>query len=62
MDNGTEDNGDWNVTKMKLKQHFSLLTDTDITGVKSKQELMLDKIQNKLGRTKEELCSIISEV
>ena len=62
MKNTLEIEGNWNVTKMKLKRYFVKLTDSDLVWIKGRQELMLDKIQNKLGKTKEELHNIISEL
>ena len=54
--------GNWNVTKVKLKGYFAKLTDSDLVWIKGRQELMLEKIQNKLGKTKEELDNIILEL
>jgi hypothetical protein len=52
-------NGNWSETKMKLKQKFIILTDTDLLYVDGKEE-MLDRLQVKLGTTKEEIIRIIS--
>ncbi|MDP2387308.1 MAG: general stress protein CsbD [Bacteroidota bacterium] len=62
MGNSSEIEGNWNVTKVKLKHYFDKLTDKDLVWTKGRQGLMLDKIQAKLGKTKEELDSIISEL
>lgn len=54
--------GDWNVTKGKVKQKFGILTDRDVVLVEGKYEEMLGKLQLILGRTKEELHKIITEL
>lgn len=62
MMNITEIKGNWNETKGKLKQKFALLTDCDPLLVEGKQDEMLGKLQIKLGKTKEELQKVISEL
>lgn len=60
--NTTELKGNWNEQKGKLKQKFASLTDDDLMFAEGKKEEMLGKLQIKLGKTKEELHSIISEL
>lgn len=62
MRNLTELQGNWNETKGKLKQKFALLTDSDVLLIEGKQEEMLGRLQIKLGKTKEEIQKIISEI
>lgn len=62
MKNVTELKGNWNETKGKLKQQFAMLTDNDLLLVEGKQEEMLGRIQAKLGKTKEEIHKLISEL
>jgi uncharacterized protein YjbJ (UPF0337 family) len=62
MKNSTELKGDWNETKGKLKQKFALLTDNDVLLIEGKKDEMLGRLQIKLGKTKEELHKIISEL
>jgi uncharacterized protein YjbJ (UPF0337 family) len=62
MKNITELKGDWNETKGKLKQKFALLTDNDLLLLEGKQDEMLGRLQIKLGKTKEELQKLISEL
>jgi uncharacterized protein YjbJ (UPF0337 family) len=62
MKNLTEVKGDWNETKGKLKQKFALLTDSDVLLVEGKQEEVLGRLQIKLGKTKEEVQKLISEL
>jgi uncharacterized protein YjbJ (UPF0337 family) len=54
--------GNWNETAGKLKQQFANLTDDDLLYKKGKEEQLLGRLQNKLGKTKEELRKIISKL
>lgn len=58
--NTTELKGNWNEQKGKLKQKFATLTDDDLMFAEGKKDEMLGKLQIKLGKTKEELHTIIS--
>jgi len=49
----------WNATKEKLKQQFSMLTDKEIQPEENKTNEMMDRLQVKLGKTKEEIHSVI---
>jgi uncharacterized protein YjbJ (UPF0337 family) len=62
MKNSTELKGNWNETKGKLKQKFAMLTDNDMLLVEGKQDEMLGRLQIKLGKTKEEIQKLISEL
>ena len=62
MKNLTELKGNWNEISGKLKQKFALLTDNDLLLIEGKQEEMLGRIQVRLGKTKEELQSIIESL
>ena len=62
MNNSTELNGKWNETKGKLKQKFAMLTDNDLLLTEGKQDELLGRLQVKLGKTKEEIRKIISEI
>lgn len=50
----------WNDLKSKLKQKFVLLTDNDLLFKEGMKDDMFDKLQFKLGKTKEELEKIIA--
>lgn len=54
--------GTWEEMKGKLKQKFAVLTDNDLMFAEGKKEEMLGKLQIKLGKSKEELHKIISEI
>jgi len=53
-------NGNWDEQKSKLKARFSNLLDADLNFEEDKKEEMLNKLQNELGTSKEELHKIIS--
>jgi uncharacterized protein YjbJ (UPF0337 family) len=60
--NTTELKGNWNQQKAMLKQKFAVLTDNDLMFEEGKKEEMIAKLQIKLGKTKEEIHKIISEL
>ena len=62
MKNLTELKGNWIETKGKLKQKFAQLTDNDLLLLEGKQDEMIGRLQIRLGKTKEELHKIISEL
>jgi uncharacterized protein YjbJ (UPF0337 family) len=47
--------GSWNEVKGKLKQKYGQLTDDDLRFAEGKDDELLGRLQQKLGRTKEEL-------
>jgi uncharacterized protein YjbJ (UPF0337 family) len=53
--------GNWNEIKGKLKQKYAELTDDDLTFVEGKDDEMLGRIQQRLGRSKEEIRREIEE-
>jgi uncharacterized protein YjbJ (UPF0337 family) len=62
MANTTEFKGDWNEMKGKLKQKFATLTDDDLLFAEGKQDEMYGRLQQKLGKTKEEIHKAISDM
>ncbi|MDP4265013.1 MAG: CsbD family protein [Bacteroidota bacterium] len=58
--NTTELKGNWNEQKGKLKQKFAALTDNDLLFEQGRKEEMLGRLQIKLGKTKDELRTIIA--
>jgi len=62
MTNTTQLKGNWNEQKGKLKQKFAALTDDDLLFTEGKQDEMLGRLQIKLGKTKEELHKLISNL
>lgn len=62
MQNITELEKKWEERKAKLKQKFSKLTENEILSVEGQFGDMLDGLQVKLKKTKEEIRKIISEL
>lgn len=60
MKNITTLNGNWNEIKGKLKQKFSSLTDNDLLFVEGKKDELIGRLQIKLGKTKEEVRTLIA--
>lgn len=58
----TEIKGNWNELKGKLKQKFAILTDDDLLLLEGKNDELLGRLQKKLGKTKEEIQQIISDL
>ena len=54
--------GDWNIIKGKLKQLYGNLTDDDLVFVKGKEEEMLGRLQQKLGKTKQGIRDLIGRL
>ena len=47
--------GNWNEIAGKLKQQFANLTDDDLLFTEGKEEELLGRLQQKLGKTKGEI-------
>jgi uncharacterized protein YjbJ (UPF0337 family) len=62
MTNLTEIKGNWLAIKGKLKQKFAILTDSDLLLVEGKQDELLGRLQERLGKTREEMHKLISEL
>ena len=54
--------GNWNEVKGKIKQEFSDLTEDDLKYVEGKEDELLGRIQQKLGKTKEQVESKLAEL
>ena len=54
--------GNWNEVAGKLKQKYANLTDDDLLFKEEKEEELLGRLQNKLGKTKEEIRKMISKL
>jgi uncharacterized protein YjbJ (UPF0337 family) len=53
--------GSWNEVKGKLKQKYAQLTDDDLTFAEGKEDEMLGRLQQRLGKTKDEIRREIEE-
>lgn len=54
--------GSWKEIAGKLKQEFANLTDDDVLFMEGKEEELLGRLQQKLGKTKEELRNLIAKL
>ena len=54
--------GSWNETNGKLKQKYAQLTDDDLTFAEGKDDELLGRLQQKLGKSKEALQSEIESL
>jgi uncharacterized protein YjbJ (UPF0337 family) len=54
--------GDWNVLKGKLKQRYGNLTDDDLIFIKGKEEELLGRLQQKIGKTKQEIRDLLAQL
>jgi uncharacterized protein YjbJ (UPF0337 family) len=60
--NTTEIKGNWNEIKGKLKKQYAVLTDNDLMYAEGNKDEMFGRLQVKLGKTKEELHKIITDL
>lgn len=60
--NTTEIKGNWNEIKGKLKQEYADLTDDDLLYEEGKEDEMYGKIQQKIGKTKDEITKWIADL
>jgi uncharacterized protein YjbJ (UPF0337 family) len=54
--------GNWKEVSGKLKQQFANLTDDDLLFKEGKEEELLGRLQQKLGKTKEEIRKLIAKL
>lgn len=54
--------GDWNTTKGKLKQKYGVLTDNDLAYQEGKEDELVGRIQQKLGKTKQQVKDMIDSI
>ena len=54
--------GKWNEWKGKLKQQYASLTDDDLLYEEGKEDELYGKLQEKLGKTKDEVKKFIAEL
>ena len=52
--------GNWNETKGRLKQKYADLTDDDLKYSEGKEEELVGRIQQKLGKSREEAREIVN--
>ena len=54
--------GNWNELKGKVKQQYANLTDDDLLYQEGKEDELLGRIQQKTGKTKEEVKKWIDKL
>lgn len=54
--------GNWNQTKGKLMQKYAELTEDDLAYEEGKEEELFGRLQEKLGKSKDELKKMISSL
>ena len=54
--------GNWNEVAGKLKQQFATLTDDELLFKEGKEEELLGRLQQKLGKTKEEIRTLLAKL
>ncbi len=62
MENTTSLKGNWAEIKGKLKQQFASLTDDDLLFAEGKKDELYGRLQQKLGKTKDEIRDLIGEI
>jgi uncharacterized protein YjbJ (UPF0337 family) len=55
-------NGNWNELKGKIKQQYANLTDDDLMYEEGKDDALLGRIQQKIGKTKDEVIQWIERL
>lgn len=60
--NKLEIKGQWSEIAGKLKQKYANLTDDDLLFAEGKEEELLGKLQQKLGKTKEQIRDMIAKI
>ncbi len=54
--------GSWNEIKGKLKQKYADLTDDDLTFIEGKEDELLGRLQQRTGRTRQQLREEIEKL
>ena len=54
--------GNWNEIKGKLKQKYANLTDDDLTFIEGKEDELPGRLQQRTGRTREQLREEIEKL
>ncbi|GAB3881759.1 CsbD family protein [Spirosoma agri] len=60
--NETTLKGGWNELKGKIKQAYGELTDDDLTYAEGKEDEMWGKLQQKTGKTKDEINKSVADL
>jgi hypothetical protein len=60
--NNAGQSGNWKDQKKQLKKKFAALNENDLLFAEDKKEEMINKLQIKLGKTREEIVKIIDSI
>ena len=60
--NTTELKGNWNEMKGKLKKSFAELTDNDLLYEEGREDELYGRLQQKLGKSKEEVKKLFEDL
>jgi len=60
--NTTELKGNWNELKGKLKKSYADLTDDDLLYDEGREDELYGRLQQKLGKTKEEIQKLFKDL
>jgi len=60
--NTTELKGNWNELKGKLKKSFAELTDNDLLYEEGREDELYGRLQQKLGKSKEEVKKLFEDL
>lgn len=53
---------DWNVAKAKLKEKFTKLIGSDFAGLEDQQAELILRLEKRLGKTREAILKLLSEL
>lgn len=54
--------GNWNQIKGKLKAQYAQLTDDDLKYIEGKEDQLIGRLQERLGKTKAEVKDMINRI
>lgn len=54
--------GNWNEVKGKMKQKYGDLTDNDLAYTEGKEEELIGRLQQKLGKSREEIIEELNKM
>ena len=60
--NTTELKGNWNELKGKLKKSYAELTDNDLLYEEGREDELYGKLQQRLGKSKEEIKKLFEDL
>ena len=60
--NTTEMKGNWNELKGKLKKSYAELTDNDLLYEEGREDELYGKLQQRLGKSKEEVKKLFEDL